>query len=351
MRATQTTRTETMQAIVQDLYGQPDILELRETRKPIFGHDEVLVRVHASSANPYDWHLMTGLPRLARLLGRSAGFGFRRPLKRGRGWDVAGVVEAVGGGVGRLRPGDEVFGWADGAFAEYVTAGEDHFVPKPANLTFEQAAAVPLAALTALQAVRDQGRTQPGQKVLVNSASGGVGTFAVQIAKWLGAEVTGVCSPGNLELARSLGAARVIDYTRTDFTLGEEKYDVIIDSAVSRPLSECRRVLAPGGTHVVFGDTGGKWVGGFGRSFQARLLAPFVSQRLRTFTMRANTADLELLRQLLETGEIAPVIDRTYPLEEAAQALAYLLAGHARAKIVVTVSTEGPGVDSPAARS
>ncbi len=340
------TQMKTMRAIVHDEYGAPDVLELREIGMPTISDTEVLVRVHASSANPYDWHLMTGLPYLARLLGRSAGFGLRRPVEARRGWDVAGVVEAVGAAVSRLRPGDEVFGWGDGAFAEYVAAGESHFVAKPTNLTFEQAAAVPLAALTALQAVRDQGRTQRGQKVLVNSASGGVGTFAVQIAKWLGAEVTGVCSPRNVELVRSIGADHVIDYTRDDFTRSDERYDVIIDSAVSRSLSECRTVLAPNGIYVVFGDSGGHWIGGFRRVFQAMLLAPFVSHELKNFTMRATTEDLELLRELLETGVIAPVIDRTYRLDETQRAMRYLAEGHARAKIVISVWSDGMSLGS-----
>jgi len=339
-------KEKTMRAIVHDRYGGSDVLELREIARPTVGDGEVLVRVHAASANPYDWHLMAGLPYLARLLGRSAGFGLRRPIKTRRGWDLAGVIEEVDEAVVGLRPGDEVFGWGDGAFAEYLTATEDHFASKPANVTFQQAAAVPMAALTALQAVRDQGRTRPGQKVLVNSGSGGVGTFAIQIAKWLNADVTAVCSTRNVELVRSIGADHVIDYSQDDFTQGDEKYDVIVDSAVSRSLSEYRRVLAPGGIYIIFGDSGGHWLGGFRRVFQAMLLAPFVSHKLRNFTMRPTQRDLEVLRELLETGVIKPVIDRTYRLEETAQAIEYLAEGHPRAKVVITISSEGGPVGS-----
>jgi NADPH:quinone reductase-like Zn-dependent oxidoreductase len=327
-----------MKAIVQHKYGSPDVLELKEIDKPVVEDDnEVLVRVHATSANPQDWHVMTGLPYLARVMGRPLGFGLRKPLETVRGRDVAGIVEVVGKDVERLQPGDEVFGWGDGAFAEFVSAGENNFVQKPVGLKFEQAAAVPLAAFTALQAIRDQGQIQPGQKVLINGASGGVGTFAVQIAKSFGAEVTGVCSARNVDMVRSIGADHVVDYTQEDFTKGEQRYDLIIDSAVSRSLSDCRRALTPEGTYVLFGDSGGKWAGGFSRTLRTLLLAPFLRQKMRAFTAKPNGEDLQFLKELIDSGKITPIIDRTYPLSEVPEAIRYLEEGHARGKVVITV--------------
>jgi NADPH:quinone reductase-like Zn-dependent oxidoreductase len=330
-------RSNTMKAIVQDRYGSSAALQLRDIAIPAVEDHGVRVRVHASSVNPYDWHYMTGLPLAARLVGRSMGLGFRGPLKAVRGWDVAGTVDAVGKDVTRLHPGDEVYGWCDGAFAEYVSADEDNFVTRPSGMSFEQAAAVPMAALTALQGVRDQGRVEPGQKVLINGASGGVGTFAVQIAKWYGAEVTGVCSTRNVDMVRSIGADHVIDYTRDDFADDPRRFDLFLDSAVSRSLSDCRRALTPDGTYVALGDSGGRWVGGLGRVVQTRVQTPFVRQKLRYLASKPNRGDLELLKGLIEAGEITPVIEKTFPLRAAPEALAYIGGRHARAKVVITV--------------
>jgi len=326
-----------MKAIIQDGYGSPDVLELRDVDRPGVSDGEVLVRVHAASVNPYDWHLMAGSPYIARVLARSIGFGLRRPLLPGRGYDLAGTVEAVGSKVHRLQPGDEVFGWRDGAFAEYVSAAEDNFAPLPAGLTFEQAAAVPMAALTALQAVRDQGQVQPGQQVLINGASGGVGTFAVQIARSYGAEVTGVCSTRNVDMVRSIGADHVVDYTTGDVTGGSHRYDVIIDAVVSRSLSDCRRLLTADGTYVCVGDSGGHWVGGFTRTVRIGLSALFVRQKLRSFLVAPTVDDLVVLKDLIEAGDVTPVIDRTYSLGECPEALRYLRQGHARGKVVISV--------------
>ncbi len=328
-----------MKAIAHDTYGSVDVLEMRDVEQPVPGDHDVVVAVAAASVNPYDWHLVSGAPLIARLAGRSLGFGFRGPGNRVRGWDAAGTVAAIGRDVTGLQPGDEVFGWCDqdGAFAEYVRSGGGTFVAKPANLSFEQSAAVPLAGLTALQALRDEGRVEPGQHVLINGASGGIGTFAVQLAKAFGAEVTGVCSTGNLDLVRSLGADHVVDYTTGDFTRNGVRYDLMVDSAVSRTLAECRRALTPEGTYVVFGDSGGHWVGGFRRVLQMRLAAPFVRQEMRSFVTAARGEDLIFLRELIEAGTITPVIDRTYPLAETPAALAYLEHGHARGKVVITV--------------
>ena len=328
-----------MKAIVQDRYGLPDVLELRDVDKPTVGDQDVLLRVRAASVNPYDWHIMTGIPYIARIVGRTMGFGLLGPLNEVRGWDVAGHVEAVGDGVRDLQPGDEVFGWCgeDGAFAEYVSVPEDAVARKPAKLTMEEAASVPLAGFTALQALRDHGEVQPGQKVLINGASGGVGTFAVQIATSSGAEVTGVCSTRNVEMVRSIGADHVVDYTRDDFADGSERYDVLVDSAASRSLSDCMRALTPEGAYVNFGYPGGRWVGGFGRSLKMGALSPFVSQRMREFVARPTREDLVVLKDLIEAGNVAPVIDRAYPLSETPDALRYVLEGHARGKVVVTV--------------
>ncbi|NUK35360.1 NAD(P)-dependent alcohol dehydrogenase [Streptomyces lunaelactis] len=324
-----------MKAIVQDRYGSPDVLELREVDKPVVADHEVLVRVRTAAVNARDWHLMRGDPYLARLV-----LGFGRPKTKIRGTDFAGQVEAVGKDVNRFRPGDEVFGEADGAFAEYVCAPDDVVEPKPANLTFEQAAALPLAGNTALMGLRDLGRVQPGQTVLVNGASGGVGTFAVQIAKAFGAEVTGVCSTRNVDLVRSVGADHVVDYTREDFTRNGRRYDVVLDLVGNRSLAECRRALTPAGTLVLSGggvSEGGSLVGPIGLILRGQALSRFVSQRLLVLTATPNKENLAALRELAESGKVTPVIDRTYPLREVPEAIRYLEVEHAHAKVVITV--------------
>ena len=325
-----------MKAVVQDRYGSADTLEFREVDRPVPAAGEVLVRVHAASVNAYDWHFMRGDP----LLGRGM-MGLRRPRMPVRGRDFAGRVEALGPGVTGLEPGDEVYGEADGAFAEYVCARDGEVGPKPANLTFEQAAAVPLAGNTALMALRDVAGVRPGQTVLVNGASGGVGTFAVQLAKAFGAEVTGVCSTRNVDLVRSLGADRVVDYTREDFARGGGRYDVVLDLVGNRSLGELRRVLTPSGTLVLSGGgvyEGGSVVGPMGLFLKRRLLAPFArGHRLLEVSARQSRANLGVLRELAESGKIAPVVERTYTLDAAAEAIRYLEVKHARAKVVVTV--------------
>ncbi|WP_406193752.1 NAD(P)-dependent alcohol dehydrogenase [Streptomyces sp. NBC_01017] len=325
-----------MKAVLQDRYGSADVLEFRDIDRPVPATDEVLVRVHAASVNAYDWHFMRGDP----LIGRGM-MGLRRPRARVRGRDFAGTVEAVGAGVTGIEPGDEVYGEADGAFAEYVCARDSEVGPKPANLTFEQAAAIPLAGNTALIGLRDVARLQPGQTVLVNGASGGVGTFAVQLGKAYGAEVTAVCSTRNVDLVRSLGADRVIDYTQDDFTRGEQRYDVVLDLVGNRSLGEFRRVLTPTGKLILSGGgvyEGGSVVGPMGLFLKRRLAAPFARpQQLLEISARQSRANLAALRELAESGRIAPVVERTYPLSEAAEALRYVEVKHARAKIVVTV--------------
>lgn len=325
-------QTNTMKAIVYRRYGSADVLALEEVEKPIVNDDEVLVRVHAAAVNPYDWHFMRGHPYLVRM-----DAGLRRPKNGALGIDVAGRVEAVGTSVTQFKPGDEVFGFRLGAFAEYVRGRERNFVPKPASLTFEQAAAIPVAAQTALQGLRDKGRIRAGQKVLINGASGGVGTFAVQIAKAFGADVTGVCSTRNVELVRSIGADHVIDYTREDFTRGGQRYDLILDAAGSRSLVAVRRVLAPGGTLVVVGGPNGRWLGPLIRILEAVVLRRFVSHRLVPFLAKNSKEDLVVLKELIEAGKVRPVIDRTYPLSETPEAVRYLEQGHARGKVVITV--------------
>ncbi|MEJ8672304.1 NAD(P)-dependent alcohol dehydrogenase [Streptomyces sp. MS1.AVA.1] len=326
-----------MKAVLQDRYGSADVLEFRDIDRPVPATDEVLVRVHAASVNAYDWHFMRGDP----LIGRGM-MGLRRPRARVRGRDFAGTVEAVGAGVTGIEPGDEVYGEADGAFAEYVCARDSEVGPKPANLTFEQAAAIPLAGNTALIGLRDVARLQPGQTVLVNGASGGVGTFAVQLGKAYGAEVTAVCSTRNVDLVRSLGADRVIDYTQEDdFTRDEQRYDVVLDLVGNRSLGEFRRVLTPTGKLILSGGgvyEGGSVVGPMGLFLKRRLAAPFARpQQLLEISARQSRANLAALRELAESGRIAPVVERTYPLSEAAEALRYVEVKHARAKIVVTV--------------
>jgi NADPH:quinone reductase-like Zn-dependent oxidoreductase len=322
-----------VKAIVQDSYGTADVLELRDIDQPVAGPGDVLIKVRAAGVDPSVWHLMTGLPYLVR-----AAYGLRAPKNPVRGFDVAGEVVAVGAGVDRFHPGDEVFGTCGASFAEYACAPADRFAPKPANLTFEQAAAVPVSALTALQALRDKGRVRPGQRVLVIGAAGGVGTYAVQLAKAFGAEVTRVCGTAKLDLVRSLGADRVLDYTREDITAAPGRYDLILDTAGNRPLSRLRRILTRDGTLVlVGGENGGRWIGASERTLRAVLLSPFVSQHLRGVLGSQPQADLEAIRGLIEAGKVTPVIDRAYPLRDAAEAVRYQQAGHARGKVVLTV--------------
>ena len=323
-----------MKAIVQDTYGAPEVLELRDIDTPAVGDDEVLVRVRAAAVNPADWAIMGGLPYTARPVYG----GLRKPKNRVRGTDVAGEVEAVGTSVTRFRPGDAVFGWCNGAFAEYASVSDDALEPMPANLTFEQAAAAPLAGFVALQALRDKGKVRAGQKILVNGASGGIGTFAVQLAKSFGADVTGVCSTRNVDLVRSIGADHVIDYTREDFTQTGQRYDFILDNVGNHSLSDLRRALTAAGTLVP--NSGGfdnRWLASLGRVVSALVVSPFVSQTLRPFVMSPKHADLVVLKDLMEAGKVTPVIDRTYPLSEVSQALGYVGGGHARGKVVITV--------------
>lgn len=327
---------ELMKAIVYCDYGAPDVLRLEDVEKPVPQDNQLLIRVHAAAINPLDWHYMRGSPYFMRL-----GTGLRKPKETRLGVDYAGTVEAVGKGVTRFKPGDEVFGGRTGALAEYITAREDRAVVlKPASLTFEQAAAVPVAALTALQGLRDSGRIQPGQSVLINGASGGVGTFAVQIAKSLGARVTGVCSTRNLELVRSLGADHVIDYTQQDFTQGEDRYDMILDLVGNRSLRENRRVLKPQGTYVLIGGGGpndGRWLGPVPKVIAALVLSPFVDQELGMMVSELNQQDLTYLGGLMQDGRVTAVIDRRYPLGEAAEAIRYLETGRARGKVVINI--------------
>jgi NADPH:quinone reductase-like Zn-dependent oxidoreductase len=323
-----------MKAIVQDTYGSADVLVPRDIDKPVPKDNEVLVRVHAAGVDRGVWHLMTGLPYLLRI----AGFGLRRPKHRVRGRELAGRVEAIGKDVTRFRPGDEVMGIGEGSFAEYACAREDKLAPKPASLTFEQAAAVPISASTALQGLRDQGRLKTGQTVLVIGASGGVGTFAVQLAKAFGAEVTGVASTAKLDLVRSMGADHVIDYTREDVADGGQRYDVILDIGGNRSLSHLRRALTPQGTLIIVGgEGGGRWIGGTDRQLRALATSPFVRQRLRVFIAGEHYQELLFLTDLIEAGKITPVIDRTYPLTEVPEAIRYLEQGHSRGKLVITL--------------
>jgi NADPH:quinone reductase-like Zn-dependent oxidoreductase len=325
-----------MKAIVQDSYGSSDVLELRDVNEPKFADDEVLVRVRAAGVDRGVWHLMTGLPYFLRLI--LPDLGLRAPKNPVRGSDVAGIVEAVGKNVTRFTAGDEVFGIGKGSYAEYAPALEDKLAPKPTNLTFEQAAVVPISGLTALQAVRDGGKVQAGQKVLIIGASGGVGTFAVQIAKSFGAEVTGVCSTTKVELVRSLGADHVIDYTREDFADGEQRYDVILDTGGHSSLSRLRRALTPKGTVVIVGaETTGKWFGGFDRSIRAMLLSRFLDQELIAFVNSENAEDLIAITALIEAGEVTPNVDRTFSLEEVPKAMSYVADGHARGKVAISL--------------
>lgn len=324
-----------MKAIVRDRYGPPDVLELREVDRPQPGEGEVLVQVRAASVNPYDWHFLRGEPYFMR-----AQAGLRKPKMAVLGADIAGVVEEVGPNVSGYGPGDEIFCEDDsgGGFAEFATVGKDLLAQKPANLSFEHAAAVPLAGLTALQALRDHGRLEAGQRILIIGASGGVGTFAVQIAKSIGAHVTGVCSTRNVELARSIGADAVIDYTREDFTAAATSFDLILQLAGTASPGECRRVLAPKGALLLSsGESEGRWIGPISRIIKALAMSPFVSQRMVPFVAKPNKDDLGTLRGLIESGKVTPVIDRTYELSAVPEAIAYLEQGHARGKVVISI--------------
>jgi NADPH:quinone reductase-like Zn-dependent oxidoreductase len=326
-----------MKAVVYTNYGSPDVLEIRDIKKPVPNDDQVLIKVRTASINPLDWHFMEGTPYIMRAIG----VGLRKPKDPRLGVDYAGTVEAVGKNVTQFKPGDEVLGGKSGAFAEYVCARADRaIVLKPANITFEQAASVPIAAITALQGLRDKGKIQPGQKVLINGASGGVGTFAVQIAKSFGADVTGVCSTRNLDMVRSLGADHVIDYTKEDFTKNGQRYDLILDNVGTQPLSGFRRALQPKGICVMIGGGGpndGGLIGPLGRPVKALLLSPFISQKMGMLMAELNKKDLTILADLMQSGKVTPVIDRTYPLSQIAEAIRYLEQGHARGKVIITV--------------
>lgn len=323
-----------MKGIVHRCYGSPDVLRLEDMAKPTPADNEVLVKVHAASVNPLDWHYLEGTPYLVRT---DAGFG--KPQNPRLGVDFAGTVEAVGRNVTRFKPGDEVFGGKFGAFAEYVTIREEWaLVLKPSNVSFEQAASVPIAGVTALQALRDKGQIHAGQKVLINGASGGVGTFAVQIAKSFGADVTGVCSTRNIDLVRSIGADHVIDYTREDFTQGAQHYDLIVDNVGTHSLLEYKRVLNPKGIYVMIGSTTpGNWFGWLAGPIEGLMLSPFVSQKFGMMLADLNKDDLATLGTLMQSGKVTPVIDRGYKLSETPEALRYLEKGHARGKVVLTV--------------
>ena len=328
--------TNPMKAIVYCDYGVAN-LKLQEIEKPSPNDDQILVKVRAASINPYDWHFVEGTPKIMRMMG----VGLRKPKDTRVGVDFAGTVEAIGKNVTQFKPGDDVFGGRGGAFAEYVCRRAEGAVAlKPANITFEQAAAVNIAGITALQGLRDKGKVQPGQKVLINGASGGVGTFAVQIAKSFGAEVTGVCSTRNADLVRSLGADHVIDYTKEDFAKGAERYDVILDNVPNHSLSECRRILTANGKYVMIGGGGpndNRWIGPFGRVIHTLILSPFINQKMGMMMADANHNDLTILADMMQSGKLKPVIDRTYKLEQVPDAIRYVEEGHARGKVVITV--------------
>ena len=325
-----------MRAIVYCEYGTADNLRLEPVEKPTPTDDQMLVKVKSAAVNPLDWHFIRGTPYVMRL---SAGL--KKPKDIRLGVDFSGTVEAVGKNVTDFKPGDDIFGGRNGAFAEYVVVRPDRAItPKPANVSFEQAAGVPIAGITALQAIRDRAKLQPGQKVLINGASGGVGTFAVQIAKAYGADVTGVCSGRNVEMVRGLGADRVIDYTKEDFTKGDARYDAIIDNVGNRGLLECKRVLAPNGRYVLIGGGGpdrGNWIGALAGPMKDFMLGAFVKQEMGFFVAQLNKADLKVLADMMEAGQVTPVIDRTYPLAEVPEAIKYLEEGHARGKVVITM--------------
>jgi NADPH:quinone reductase-like Zn-dependent oxidoreductase len=325
-----------MKAAVYSRYGSPDVVQIKDVEKPVPKDDEVLVKVRAASVNPLDCHCIRGTPYLIRIM-----TGLRQPKGTRPGVDVAGQVEAVGRNVTRFKPGDEVFGGCRGAFAEYVCTSESALVVKPDNVTFEQAASVPVAAFTALQGLRDKGNIQPGQKVLINGAAGGVGTLAVQIAKWSGANVTGVCSTGSVNLVRSIGADQVIDYTREDFAKSGQRYDLFFDCVGKHSFSACRRVLNPEGIYIVVGMVGepvGRWIGFLGRPIKALVLSRFVRHKRVVFlAARPSQHDLTVMRELMESGKVIPVIDKRYRLSEVSAAIRYLGEGHARGKVVITL--------------
>ncbi|MGD1215325.1 MAG: NAD(P)-dependent alcohol dehydrogenase [Terriglobales bacterium] len=329
-----------MKAVVYYNYGSPDVLKCEEIENPTAGDNEVLIKVRAASVNPLDWHFMRGTPYFVRILA-----GLRKPKVTRLGVDVAGQVEAVGRNVTQFKPGDEVFGACRGAFAEYACTSESALAMKPDNVTFEQAASVPIAALTAVQGLRlgglgDKGQIQPGQKVLINGAAGGVGTFAVQIAKSFGADVTGVCSTRNVDMVRSIGADRVIDYTQEDFTKSGQRYDLLFDCVGNHSLLACRRVLNPKGIYIPVGGEGGRWmIGPLARSITALVLSRFVSQKLVAFFLArlSKDGDLAILRELMKAGKVTPVIDKRYRLSEVPEAIRYLEEGHARGKVVITL--------------
>ena len=326
-----------MKAIVQDRYGDVEVLDLRDIDQPVPTDDQVLVRVHAAGLHRGDWHVMTGLPYLIRIVVPT--LGLRGPKSPVLGMDVAGHVEAVGASVTRFQPGDAVFGWCDGAFAEYACAPEDQLAAKPANLSFEQAAVVPISGFAALQGLRDEGQIQEGQTVLVIGAAGGVGSFAVQLAKAFGAKVTGVASAAQVELVGTIGADDVIDYTRQDVTDGTRQWDLVLDCAGRRTLSRLRRALTPTGTLVIVGgEGGGRWLGGFDRNLRAVALSRFTSQRLRMLSSTPRQEDLEVLRELIEAGKVTPVIGRSYPLAEVPEAIRQMVEGRGGGgKVVITV--------------
>jgi len=324
-----------MKAILYHNYGSPDVLKFEDVEKPTAGDNEVLIKVRAASVNPYDWHFMRGLPYVVRIIA-----GLRKPKVPRLGADVAGQVEAVGRNVTQFKPGDEVFGSCTGAFAEYACTSEAKIAIKPAKVTFEQAASVPIAAFTALQALRDKGRIQPGQKVLINGAAGGVGTFGVQIAKSFGAHVAGVCSTRNLDLVRSIGADTAIDYTKEDFTRSGQRYDIILDAVGNHSLAACRRVLNPKGILIMAGGKAGRWmIGALTRGMRAQVLSWSLSQSFVGILAKSNKEDLTIMGDLIATGRVTPVIDRRYSLSEVPEAIRYLEEGHARGKVVIAIAT------------
>jgi NADPH:quinone reductase-like Zn-dependent oxidoreductase len=322
-----------MRAIVQDVYGSADVLRVAQTDRPSISVDEVLVRVHAAGLDRGTWHLMAGLPYVIRL-----GYGFRGPKSPIPGLDVAGTVEAVGGDVTRFNVGDSVFGTANGSFAQFAAGKESKLAHMPANLTFEQAAVVPVSGMTALQGLRDEARLESGQHVLIIGASGGVGTYAVQLAKHFGAEVTGVCSTGKMDLVRSIGADHVIDYTKENFADGSQRYDAILDIGGNSPLKKLRSALTETGTLVIVGgEEGGRWIAGVDRQLRALALSPFIDQRLTTFMSKETDVDLEYLARIIDGDGLVPVIDRTYQLDEVPEAMRHLEAGLAKGKIVISL--------------
>ncbi len=321
-----------MKAIVRTEYGSPAVLRVEEIEIPTAGDGQVLVRVRAASVNPLDWHDVRGSPSIMRM-----GSGLRSPKRPGLGADFAGEVEAVGSGVSGFQLGDDVFGEAKSTFAEYAAVPVQGLALKPGNLSFEEAAAVPVAGLTALQGLRDKGRVQPGQKVLINGAAGGVGTIAVQIGKWLGSEVTGVCSTRNVDMVRSLGADEVIDYTQNDFAASERQYDVVFDLVGNRSFSDLRGAMTPAGTLILSSGAGSGLLGPLVRLAGGVALSPFIRQKILAFLANSNQDDMNTIKELIEAGKVSPVIDRTYPLQETAEAIRYLEEGHARGKVVIRV--------------